>query len=115
MINITYSRRAFNKKGKHDIKKVIMLHTTNFTKYLERAKEFNKNFSNPLYISEVTDCQRNFTRCLHPEMEQTYSHFQINARDRKYEQIGNNPFDCIYSIPTQEFTDVLKDYQLEGY
>ena len=48
MINITYSRRAFNKKGKHDIKKVIVLPTTNFTKYLERAKEFNKNFSNRL-------------------------------------------------------------------
>tara|TARA_Y100000015_G_scaffold39574_1_gene43593 strand:- start:241 stop:588 length:348 start_codon:yes stop_codon:yes gene_type:complete len=115
MIKITYSYKTFNDMGKHDIESVVTINSHNFTKYLEKAKQYNEDLDNELYISEVYSQKLNFTRCLNYAVEENYSHFNITARDLKYSQLGNNPFDNVYCIPTLDFTDLLDKYQLEGY
>lgn len=113
MIQITYSYKAYNENGRHDIENVVSIKSNNFTKYLEKAKEYNKDLDNELYISEVYSKKLNFARCLKFDVEQVYSHFNITARDLKYSQLGTNPFDCVYCIPTVDFTDLLDKYQLD--
>ena len=101
--------------GKHDIESVVTINSHNFTKYLDKAKKYNKDLDNELYISEIYSQKLNFTRCLNYVVEENYSHFNITARDLKYSQLGNNPFDNVYCIPTLDFTDLLDKFQLEGY
>ena len=116
MIKITYSYKTFNDMGKHDIESVVTINSHNFTKYLDKAKQYNEDLDNELYISEVYSQKLNFIRCLNYAVEENYSHFNITARDLKYSQLGNNPLTMSIVFPTLDFTDFLLDrFQLEGY
>jgi len=73
---------------------------------IAKAREYNSDLDNELYIFQVKDCSQtpNHTTCLtQVRAEKTTNDFNIRARDLKYSNVGNNPWDNVYLIPTLEF------------
>lgn len=106
MIKITYVYKTLNEQGEREIESVQTIKSKDYSKYLQKAKEYNEDLDNDLYISEVKDCNQSptFTTCLkQARAEKTTNDFNIRARDLKYSNVGNNPWDNVYLIPTLEF------------
>jgi hypothetical protein len=106
MIQIKYIFKKRNENGSHEVESIQNVNSNNYKDYINRAKNYNKQTSNELYISEITHCNASprHTTCLgFTRIESTLNDFNIRARDLKYSQLGNNPFNCVYNIPTLEF------------
>jgi hypothetical protein len=106
MIQIKYIFKERNQNGSRQVESIQTVKSNNYKDYINKAKDYNKQTSNDLYISEVTHCNVSprQTTCLgFTRIETPLNDFNIKARDLKYSQLGNNPFNCVYNIPTLEF------------
>lgn len=106
MITIKYIYKQRAKNGNREIESIQKVNSNQYEHYIAKAQDYNKDTSNELYISEVTDCNATprHTTCLgFTRIETPLNDFNIRARDLKYSQLGNDPFNCVYNIPTLEF------------
>jgi hypothetical protein len=106
MLKITYVYKILNEQGEREIESVQTIKSKDYSKYVAKAREYNSDLSNELYISQVQDCSQTptHTTCLtQVRAEKTTNDFNLRARDLKYSNVGNNPWDNIYLIPTLEF------------
>jgi|DEB0MinimDraft_10_1074344.scaffolds.fasta_scaffold143867_1 hypothetical protein len=106
MLKVTYVYKTLNEQGEREIESVQTIRSKNYSKYVAKAREYNSDLDNELYISQVKDCSQtpNHTTCLtQVRAEKTTNDFNIRARDLKYSNVGNNPWDNVYLIPTLEF------------
>ena len=77
-----------------------------YAKYINKAKAYNQDCENELYISEVRDLSQTpkHTTCLgYTSGPVELNEFRLKGRDLKYSSLGGNAFQCIYLIPTLEF------------
>ena len=106
MLKVTYVYKTLNEQGEREIESVQTIRSKNYSKYIAKAREYNSDLDNELYISQVKDCSQTptHTTCLiQSRAEKTTNDFNIRARDLKYSNVGNNPWDNVYLIPTLEF------------
>ena len=106
MLKVTYVYKTLNEQGEREIESVQTIRSKNYSKYVAKAREYNSDLDNELYISQVQDCSQTptHTTCLiQSRAEKTTNDFNIRARDLKYSNVGNNPWDNVYLIPTLEF------------
>tara|TARA_B100001939_G_scaffold69886_1_gene58297 strand:- start:684 stop:998 length:315 start_codon:yes stop_codon:yes gene_type:complete len=85
---------------------VQTLKNRNYNSVVAKAKTYNKDINNDIYISEITnlDAEPRHTTCLGYTPKDTKANdFNLRAKDFKYSQLGNDAFNCVYLIPVEEF------------
>ena len=55
MLIITYTYKTFNEQGFRDTESIKKVNSKNYAKYLTKAKKYNENCENEIFISEITD------------------------------------------------------------
>ncbi len=77
------------------------LKSKNYTKYLDKAKKYNEDCKNDIFISEITDTSQSprHTTCLPYTLPTGLRQVNLRARDLKHNPIGINPWECIYALP----------------
>ena len=106
MLKIKYIFKERNENGLREVESIQTVKSKQYSKYVSKAKRYNEDTSNELYISEVINCNvtPRHTTCLgFTRIETPLNDFNIRARDLKYSQLGNDPFNCVYNIPKLEF------------
>ena len=106
MLEIKYVYKTLNQNDDRVLESVAEIKSKNYAKYIEKAKAYNKDTENYLYIAEVKDLSQTptHTTCLkQARLPKTTNDFTLRAKDLKYSQLGNNPWDNPYLIPTIEF------------
>jgi len=106
MLEIKYVYKILNENGDRVLESVAKIKSKNYAKYIEKAKAYNEDIDNDLYIAEVKDLSQTptHTTCLkQARLSKTTNDFNLRAKDLKYSQLGNNPWDNPYLIPTIEF------------
>lgn len=101
MLIITYTYKNFNEQGFRDTESVVKVKSKNYTKYLDKAKKYNQDCENDLFISEITDTSQSprHTTCLPYTLPTGLRQVNLRARDLKHNPLGNNPWECIYALP----------------
>ena len=105
-IEIKYVYKQYNKFGYKETESIQQVRTKDYAKYINKAKSYNQDCENELYISEVRDLSQTpkHTTCLsYAAVPLELNEFRLRARDTKYSSLGGNAFQCIYLIPTLEF------------
>jgi len=105
-IEIKYMYKQYNAFGYKETESIQQVRTKDYAKYINKAKSYNQDCENELYISEVRDLNQTpkHTTCLsYAAVPLELNEFRLRARDTKYSSLGGNAFQCIYLIPTLEF------------
>ena len=66
MIKITYVYKTLNENGEREIESVQTIKSKDYSKYVQKARKYNSDLDNELYISQVKDCSQTptHTTCL---------------------------------------------------
>lgn len=101
MLIITYTYKTFNEQGFRDTESIKKVNSKNYTEYLDKAKKYNEDCENDIFISEITDTSQlpRHTTCLTYTLPTGLRQVNLRARDLKHNPLGNNPWECIYALP----------------
>ncbi len=105
-IEIKYMYKKYNEFGYKETESIQQVRTKDYSKYIAKAKTYNQDYENELYISEVRDLSQTprHTTCLgYTAVPNELKEVRLKARDLKHSSLGGNAFQCIYLIPTLEF------------
>lgn len=105
-IEIKYMYKQYNEFGYKETESIQQVRTKDYAKYINKAKAYNQDCENELYISEVRDLSQTpkHTTCLgYTSGPVELNEFRLKGRDLKHSSLGGNAFQCIYLIPTLEF------------
>ena len=105
-IEIKYMYKKYNEFGYKETESIQQVRTKDYAKYIAKAKTYNQDYENELYISEVRDLSQTprHTTCLgYTASPIKLNEFRLKPRDLKHSSLGGNAFQCIYLIPTLEF------------
>tara|TARA_Y100000114_G_scaffold25367_1_gene21067 strand:- start:361 stop:690 length:330 start_codon:yes stop_codon:yes gene_type:complete len=102
MLKLKYCYKDSNRT----VESIITLKHRNYEKTIEKARKYNEDINNDIFIAEITNLniKPKHTTCLDYYVEPSRPYIKLKAKNNI---LGNNPFDCIYAIP---YEDDEEDY-----